>query len=84
MKLKRSTYHDDGSVSVGPKVTSLEDVTEVGGARGQDEAVCGHVTATGGGQEYVGERFRVQERRHGAVQVSPVAVPFQLEVLRRR
>lgn len=77
------TYNDDRSISIGSKVACLEDVAEIGGAGREDEAVRGHMSAAGGGQEHVSERLRVQQSGDGAVQMSAVAVPLELIIFRR-
>lgn len=65
-------------------MAGLKDVAEVRGAGGEDEPMGSYVAAARGGQQHVRERLGMQQGRHRAVQVRPVAVPFQLEVLRRR
>lgn len=44
--------------------------------------MCRHVPAAGRCQKNIREGFRMEERRDGAVKMSPVAVPFQLIILR--
>ena len=85
MKHSRSirTHHDDRCVRVRPEVARLEYVAEVRRACCQYEAMRSHVSPARRGQEYVGERLGVEQRRHRAVQVGSIAVPLELEVLRR-
>lgn len=76
------TDHDYRSIGVRAEMACLENVTEVRRAGREDESMGRHVPSAGRGQQNIRERFRVKQRRDGAMQMRSVAVPLELIILR--
>lgn len=74
------THHDNRCIGVGSEVTSLKNVTEVGRAGGEYEAMSGYVPPARGSEQNVSEGLRMQQGRNRAVEMSTVAVPLELVI----